>query len=86
MSTEEMVDASLVGFEKKQLITIPSLPNEKDWEAFEAARSTLGPNLSRSKAASRYREALNMAQLSKALRSARNQTGKKTRTDCPGTH
>ena len=54
MSTEDMVDAALVGFDRKELITIPSLPNVQDWETFNAARRALGPNLSRSKPATRY--------------------------------
>jgi len=54
MSAEEMVDAALVGFDRRELVTIPSLPDAGDWERFEAARSALGPNLSRSSAALRY--------------------------------
>lgn len=54
MSTEDMVDAALVGFDRKERITIPALPESKDWEAFEAARTALLPNLSRSEPAKRY--------------------------------
>jgi short-subunit dehydrogenase len=54
MSAEDMVDASLVDFDQKELVTIPSLPNIKDWEALEAARAALRPNLSRSHPAPRY--------------------------------
>lgn len=54
MSTADMVDAALVGFDRGELVTIPSLPNAQDWDAFEAARVALGPNLSRSIPASRY--------------------------------
>jgi short-subunit dehydrogenase len=55
MNAEEMVDAALVGFDRKELVTIPSLPDAADWEAFDAARKAMGPNLSRSTAAARYR-------------------------------
>jgi short-subunit dehydrogenase len=55
MSAEEMVDAALVGFDRKELVTIPSLPDANDWEAFDTARKALGPNLSRSTAAARYK-------------------------------
>jgi hypothetical protein len=55
MSAEEMVDTALVGFDRKELVTIPSLPDASDWDAFDAARKALGPNLSRSAAAARYR-------------------------------
>lgn len=58
MSAEDMVDAALAGFDQKELVTIPSLPNVQDWEAFEAARIALRPNLSRSKPADRYLEPL----------------------------
>jgi len=54
MNAEEMVDAALVGFDRKELVTIPSLPDAGDWDRFDAARKALGPNLSRSSSASRY--------------------------------
>jgi uncharacterized protein len=54
MTAEDMVDASLAGLDQHELITIPSLPDLADWEKFEAARKTLGPNLSRQKPAVRY--------------------------------
>ena len=47
MSAEDMVDASLAGLDQGEFITIPALPNDTDWEAFEAARQALFPNLSR---------------------------------------
>ena len=55
MSAEEMVDASLAGFDQKELITIPSLPDASDWHRFDAARAALGPNLSHAAAAARYK-------------------------------
>jgi short-subunit dehydrogenase len=54
MEVEEMVDAALVGLDRHELVTIPSLPDSADWEAFTAARLHLGPNLSREHAADRY--------------------------------
>jgi short-subunit dehydrogenase len=54
MNAEEMVDAALVGFDRKELVTIPSLPDAADWDRFDAARKAMGPNLSRSHAAARY--------------------------------
>jgi len=36
------------------LITIPSLPDMADWEAYEAARQNLIPNLSLTSPAARY--------------------------------
>lgn len=55
MDAEEMVDASLVGFDRKELVTIPALPEAADWDRLDAARLALGPNLSRAHAAARYR-------------------------------
>jgi uncharacterized protein len=50
-----MVDAALAGLDQGELITVPSLPDAADWQAYEAARQKLIPNLSRSVPASRYR-------------------------------
>lgn len=54
MEAGEMVDAALSGLDQGELITIPSLPNAGEWDAFVAARLVMAPNLSKSKAASRY--------------------------------
>ncbi|WP_419711387.1 SDR family NAD(P)-dependent oxidoreductase [Pseudomonas sp. NFX224] len=55
MEAGEMVDAALSGLDQGELVTIPSLPDAADWNAFVAARHVLAPNLSKSKAASRYK-------------------------------
>ncbi len=55
MSAEDMVDAALAGFDLGERVTIPSLPDAADWDAYEAARQKLVPNLSRSVPAARYR-------------------------------
>jgi short-subunit dehydrogenase len=55
MSTDDMVDAALAGLDQGELITIPSLPDAADWDAYEAARQKLLPNLSRKNPAARYR-------------------------------
>jgi short-subunit dehydrogenase len=54
MSAEDMVDASLAGFDQRELLTIPALPEAADLAAYEAARQKLMPNLSRSNPAARY--------------------------------
>ena len=54
MTTEDMVDASLAGLGRHELITIPALPDLADWEKYETARKALGPNLSRQYPAARY--------------------------------
>jgi short-subunit dehydrogenase len=54
MQAEEMVDAALTGLDQGELFTIPSLPDMADWDAYEAARQKLLPNLSRQTPAPRY--------------------------------
>lgn len=54
MEAGAMVDAALVGLDRHELITIPSLPDAADWAALGAARAKLGPNLSLSQPAPRY--------------------------------
>jgi short-subunit dehydrogenase len=55
MSTDDMVDAALAGLDQGELVTIPALPDAADWQAYEAARQKLMPNLSRKNPAARYR-------------------------------
>ncbi|HJX90284.1 MAG TPA: SDR family oxidoreductase [Pyrinomonadaceae bacterium] len=54
MSTEDMVDAALVGFDQGEFVTIPALPDAGEWESYEARRQALMPNLSRAEPAARY--------------------------------
>jgi len=55
MHVDEMVDASLAGFDQGELVTIPSLPDAADWDSFTKARQALGPNLSHNHAAARFK-------------------------------
>ena len=54
MSATDLVDAALAGLDQGEIFTVPSLPDAADWKAYEAARQTLLPNLSRDKPAVRY--------------------------------
>ncbi|MCS3453727.1 MULTISPECIES: SDR family NAD(P)-dependent oxidoreductase [Bradyrhizobium] len=54
MKAEDMVDAALAGLDQGEVITVPSLPEAADWQAYETARQRLMPNLSRSAPAARY--------------------------------
>ncbi|HEX8892643.1 MAG TPA: SDR family oxidoreductase [Terriglobales bacterium] len=54
MNADEMVDAALAGFDQGEFVTIPSLPDVTDWDAYEAARQNLMPKLSLRSAAARY--------------------------------
>ncbi|UFX45594.1 SDR family oxidoreductase [Bradyrhizobium sp. 41S5] len=55
MKAEDMVNAALAGLDQGEVFTVPSLPDAADWQAYEAARQKLMPNLSRSTPAARYR-------------------------------
>ncbi|AMR78162.1 SDR family NAD(P)-dependent oxidoreductase [Cupriavidus nantongensis] len=54
MDGDDLVDAALAGLDQGEVITLPSLPDAADWQAFEAARAALGPNLSHAQPAARY--------------------------------
>ena len=56
MDANELVDAALVGFDRRETVTIPSLPDAAQWAAFEAARKTMLPNFMNEHAAERYRK------------------------------
>lgn len=55
MSTEEMVDAALAGFDLGEVVTIPPLQDGEDWTRFDAARRAL--KFGNSAPAPRYRPA-----------------------------
>jgi short-subunit dehydrogenase len=55
MAVEEMVDAALAGFDRREPVTIPSLPDAEQWTAFETARLAMLPNFAQAHAAARYR-------------------------------
>jgi short-subunit dehydrogenase len=54
MSAENMVDAALAGFDQGETVTIPSLPDKAEWDAFDAARRAMSGKLSSAVPASRY--------------------------------
>ena len=54
MAVDDMVDAALAGLDRGETVTIPALPDMAQWEAYEAARQTMIPNLSLSAPAARY--------------------------------
>jgi short-subunit dehydrogenase len=54
MPADVMVDAALAGLDQGEIVTLPSLPDASDWQAYEAARQKLLPNLSRKSPAPRY--------------------------------
>lgn len=54
MEVGDLVDAALVGLDQGELVTIPSLNDMADWDAFTAARLKLAPQLSLRLPAARY--------------------------------
>ncbi|HKE25008.1 MAG TPA: SDR family oxidoreductase [Bryobacteraceae bacterium] len=55
MEVDELVDAALAGFDRRESVTIPPLPDADQWADFEAARKVMIPNFSQVHAAARYR-------------------------------
>jgi uncharacterized protein len=56
MSTEDMADAALVGFDQGELVTIPPLQDGDEWTRFEATRHAVSQHLGNSVPAPRYRK------------------------------
>jgi len=54
MPVESAVDAALAGLDQGELVTILSLPDIGNWDAFLAARKVLRPKLSLARPAPRY--------------------------------
>lgn len=57
MEVEDLVDAALVGFDRRETVTIPPLPDVQQWSMFEAARQSMFPNFVQTLPALRYRAA-----------------------------
>jgi uncharacterized protein len=55
METEDLVDAALVGFDRREIVTIPVVTEAASWEAFEQARGKLASDFGNSQPAARYR-------------------------------
>ncbi len=54
MDVGELVDAALVGFDRREAVTIPPLHDLSQWEAFAAARQAMLPNFRQVHPAARY--------------------------------
>lgn len=55
MEVDELVDAALVGFDRREPITIPPLPDDGQWDAYQATRKAMIPGFAQAHAAARYR-------------------------------
>jgi short-subunit dehydrogenase len=58
MDAGDLVDAALIGLDRGEVVTIPPLPDEALFDAYNAARLTMGPHLSQRDVAPRYRSAV----------------------------
>lgn len=56
MDVGELVDAALVGFDRRELVTIPPLSEAQRWDALESARQALLAGLHQAHAAERYHQ------------------------------
>jgi short-subunit dehydrogenase len=55
MEVDELVDAALVGFDRREPVTIPPLPDVEQWNTYQVARQAMLPNTRQEHAAARYR-------------------------------
>lgn len=54
MEVDDLVDAALTGFDRREGVTIPPLHDESRWDAFDAARQAMIPGFAQSRPADRY--------------------------------
>lgn len=55
MDVGELVDAALLGFDRREAVTIPPLHDAGQWDAYQAARQAMLPGFAQVHAAERYR-------------------------------
>jgi short-subunit dehydrogenase len=55
MKVDDLVDAALVGFDRRELVTIPPLQNAAHWDALDTARQVLLSDIQQANVAGRYR-------------------------------
>lgn len=58
MEVDELVNAALIGFDRREPVTIPPLPDIEQWNAYQTARQAILPNIRQEHAAARYRAAV----------------------------
>jgi short-subunit dehydrogenase len=57
MKVDELVDAALTGFDRRELVTIPPLQNAAHWDALDTTRQVLLSDLNQAQVAERYKSA-----------------------------
>jgi uncharacterized protein len=55
MPVGELVDAALVGFDRREAITLPLLPDTSEWDAYDTARKAMLPYFGDVQVVERYR-------------------------------
>ncbi|MNF14800.1 hypothetical protein D3C80_2171510 [compost metagenome] len=55
MQVDDLVDAALVGFDRREKVTIPPLQNAAHWDTLDGARQTLISDIKQDEAAARYK-------------------------------
>jgi short-subunit dehydrogenase len=55
MDVNDLVDAALTGFDRRETITIPPLPDAALWDAYQAARQAMMPGFGNTQPAALYR-------------------------------
>ena len=55
MEPEDLVEAALVGLDRGEVVTAPTIEDEAAWQTYEAARRALGSHFAAGKPAARYR-------------------------------
>jgi hypothetical protein len=55
MSADDMVDAALAGLDQGEIVTIPSLADEADWDKYDAGRRAMSGKISSAVPAARYK-------------------------------
>ena len=54
MELDELVDAAMVGFDRREAVTIPPLPDAGQWDAHQASRQAMIPGFAQVHVAERY--------------------------------
>jgi short-subunit dehydrogenase len=71
MSADDLVDAALAGLDLGEVVTIPSLSDQADWDRYETARRAMSARLSSAVPAARYYAAANTSTVKATAPSAR---------------
>lgn len=58
MEVDDLVDAAMAGFDRREAVTIPPLQSAAHWETLQGARQALLGDIRQSRVAERYRTAL----------------------------